>query len=158
MTIAQNELLNILNYNDKTGIFTWKNSESRKIRVGSIAGCFDKDKYIQIRINNRSYRAHRLAWLYVYGELPLGQIDHIDGNPSNNAIENLRIVSPRENNQNRKEHRNGHLVGTTYNKNAKKWQAQISINGKNISLGYYDTQKQANDAYIIKERTLNNET
>jgi hypothetical protein len=86
--------------------------------------------------------------LWIYGSFPNGVIDHIDGNPSNNRINNLRDVSARQNGQNRKEHRNGKLVGTSYNKRDSIYQARISLNGKSKNLGSFKTEIEAHEAYI----------
>ena len=75
-------------------------------------------------------------------------VDHIDGNGLNNQRINLRIVTRRKNLQNRISHRNGRLAGTTYNKHAKKWLAQILINGERKHLGYFTTEQEAHEAYM----------
>lgn len=146
--ITQKELKELLQYNENTGIFTWKISTNFKIKIGNIAGTLHKNGYIYIQIKNRLYMAHRLSWLYVYGEWPKNQIDHINGIRSDNRIENLRDVTQRENQQNYKKHRDGHLVGTTYNKQRQKWLAQITINKKPVYLGRYNTQQEAHEAYL----------
>lgn len=137
-----------LNYNEATGIFTWVNTNK-------IAGSLDKDGYIIIGLFNKRYKAHRLAWFYVYEEWPNGEIDHINGIRNDNKINNLRVVSNRENNQNRKSHRSGRLLGCTYNKRLKKWVAQIQISGKKKHLGVYNTEEEANKVYLaaLKERS-----
>jgi hypothetical protein len=98
---------------------------------------------------------HRIVWELVHGPIPNNmQIDHIDGNPLNNKISNLRIVTSRQNNQNRKIHRKGRLVGTCYIKKNNKWLAQCTINGRHFNLGYYNTETEAHEAYkkFIEER------
>jgi hypothetical protein len=118
--------------------------------VGCINGC----GYLIVGLNGKIYLLHRLAWLYVYGEFP-NVIDHINGNTLDNRIENLRNGTVRQNNQNRKKNRNGKLVGCTYNKKCKKYQAYIRIHGKFSSLGYYTTEQLAHEAYINKLKELN---
>jgi hypothetical protein len=85
-------LKHILAYNELTGIFTWKVSKSSKTVVGSIAGTLHPNGYIYIGIDGYGYRAHRLAWFYVYGKWPADQIDHINFIKTDNSINNLRDV------------------------------------------------------------------
>lgn len=146
--ITQNELKRILDYNKETGIFTWLCDRGTNKVKNKIAGCIHSNGYIYISLNKRRYFAHRLAWLYVYGEWPSNQIDHINGVKDDNRIENLRDVIPRENSQNRKKHREGHIIGTTYSKLYKKWIAQIRIKGKVNRLGSFETQQEAHEVYL----------
>jgi hypothetical protein len=75
-------------------------------------------------------------------------IDHINGNSLDNRRSNLRIVTSRENSQNKKEHRSGRLVGCSYHKKARKWQAEINIKGLSKYLGLFKTEIEANQAYM----------
>ena len=75
-------------------------------------------------------------------------IDHINGDSLDNRKSNLRIVTNRENQQNRKEHRDGKLFGCSYKKREKKWEAQIRVNGSQKSLGYFKTEYEAHQAYM----------
>lgn len=146
--LTQNELKEQLNYNVETGIFTRKVSVSPRVKVGGVAGGLNEYGYILIQVNKKDYRAHRLAWLYVYGVWPKGQIDLINGVKTDNRIGNLRDVTNRQNQQNTYKHRNGKLVGATYHKHNKKWVSQIYINGKQINLGYFNTEQEAHEAYL----------
>lgn len=97
-------LKELLRYEYETGLFYWiKSGKGRKF--GQPAGCVDNVVgYVRIGINGHLYLAHRLAWLYVYGDYPNEEqpyIDHIDGNPSDNRIENLKVSSLAENQKNR---------------------------------------------------------
>lgn len=101
--ITQEELRSILEYSPLTGEFTWlQRKVKNQVKVGDKAGTTQKDGYVQIGIDNKKYHAHRLAWLYTFGVSPREQIDHVDGNPSNNKLGNLREVSPTENQRNQK--------------------------------------------------------
>lgn len=152
--ITQKELKELLHYDENTGIFTWLVSKAKSIKIGDIAGKLQHTGYISIKINKKEYLAHRLVWLYIKGEWPKNQIDHINGIRDDNRIENLRNVTHRENHQNRIKHRDGHLVGTTYDKQRQKWKSQIQINGRQKSLGHYNTQQDAHEAYLNKLKEI----
>ena len=138
-------LRSVLHYDPETGIFTRKVRTSRRVKVGDIAGYPDGHGYLQIRVQSRLYKAHRLAWLYTYGERPKGQIDHINRNRSDNRIANLRDVSHKQNQQNsgkRHDNKSGH-TGIYWYKQSFKWRACIMHNYKLIHLGYYNTIEEA---------------
>jgi hypothetical protein len=100
--LTQEELFEILAYSPTTGLFTRKVSlASNKFKAGTIAGYTKKDGYSYITINRNVYPVHRLAWLYTYGEFPSEQIDHVDGNPLNNRLMNLRECNQKDNMCNR---------------------------------------------------------
>ena len=108
--ITYDELIKVLEYNSTTGIFIWK--ENRKaVHKGDIAGHIKNSGYVEIRVGGTTYLAHRLAWLYFYKKWPDNEIDHIDRNPTNNSISNLRDVTLTENNQNqRKPHKSNNAT------------------------------------------------
>jgi hypothetical protein len=143
--ISQNELKQLFDYNSETGVFTWLKDNYSKKLIGVKSGSLHKDGYIRIIINRKSYLAHRLAWLYVYGEWPKNQIDHINGIRSDNIINNLRDVTSSENNLNRSCHRLGKLIGCHYCKREQKWVSQITINNKQKKLGYFNTELEAHN-------------
>lgn len=104
--------------------------------------------YCDVRLKGRVERYHRIVWELLNGDIPGGmQIDHIDGDRINNNVNNLRLVTNRENHQNQVIHRNGRLFGCYYNKQSRKWQASVRVNGKKKYLGSYDTEQEAHDAY-----------
>lgn len=103
--ITHKELLERLDY--KGGVLYWKNNPERLDRwnnryAGQVAGHYRKDGYYIVNIDKKLYLAHRVIWLYVTGEWPEKDIDHIDGNPSNNVFENFRLVTSSENHKNSK--------------------------------------------------------
>nr|UVX44468.1 MAG: zinc-binding loop region of homing endonuclease [Bacteriophage sp.] len=65
--LTQDRLKELLHYNHDTGIFTWVQRASKSVRVGNSAGSKNKSGYIDIRIDKSLHKAHRLAWLYIYG-------------------------------------------------------------------------------------------
>ncbi len=151
------DLFNIkesLSYDCETGIFTWIKSY-RNQRLGKPVGCLDKDGYLSIKYGKKLYRAHRLAWWYVYGKFPDCQIDHIDGNKLNNAIKNLRDVTYAQNSQNqRKSHYDSKfgLLGVDYNKTKNRFRARIQTEGKRITLGGFSNAEDAYNAYLEAKR------
>ncbi|MBP6738768.1 MAG: HNH endonuclease [Leptospiraceae bacterium] len=159
MNIPNKEYLDLLNehlsYDVNTGIIIWKKSPGNKCKIGDAAGTLSNG-YAQIGLKGKIYRTHRIVWFLYYNSWPKNQIDHINGIRDDNRIENLREVTIRENQQNRVEHRNGALVGTYFNKKAKKWRSQIRINGEHIHLGYYKTEAEAHNSYnsFKKENNL----
>lgn len=150
--IKQCELKKILHYDPVNGVFTWivGNKYSKKPKAGDVAGCKSKG-YINISIKGIGYRAHRLAWLYIHGEWPSGVIDHINGNRSDNSISNLRDVTTKENNKNKRTQKNNKsgVTGVFWSGSAKKWSATIGHKGRVIYLGVFDSIEKA-----IKARTL----
>ena len=96
-SLSQKYLREALHYDPDTGIFTWKVATASCVKVGAEAGCVKNDGYRAIGMGGKSYKAHRLAWLYVHGEWPKEQIDHINHIRTDNRMENLRPASGGEN-------------------------------------------------------------
>ena len=110
----------------------------------------DKDGYYLVKVNGRNEYYHRVVkCLALKEDIPPGiQVDHWDGNPTNNSPENLRLVTNRENQQNRHSHRAGKLVGGYFDKPTGKWRAQIVLNGKRYHLCYRDTEQEMHESYL----------
>jgi HNH endonuclease len=155
---TQDELRAALSYDYETGVFVWIKTY-RNHNLGRVAGCLDKDGYVQIKFKKRLWRAHRLAWFYVYGVWPKMQIDHENGNRSDNSIKNLRDVNCAGNSQNRrtadKDSSTG-LLGIDYQTRWKKYRARIMINGQRMTLGGFKTKEDAHQAYLLAKRTFHN--
>lgn len=135
----------VLHYDPATGVFTWKVRTSSRVKVGDVAGCPDGHGYLCIMVGSRLYRAHRLAWLYVYGNWPEDQIDHINRNRSDNRISNLRGVTNKQNLQNASKysHNTSGHAGVSWYKRISKWQAKITHNQKDVHLGYFSVLEEA---------------
>src|SRR5882757_747966 len=146
--IVQSRLREVLHYNSKTGLWIWKISTARCRKIGEYAGSRMKDGYEIISIDGKRYMAHRLAFLYMKGAFPKQQVDHIDGDKSNNSWSNLRHASPRENKRNQPKlssNKSGYK-GVCSIRN--KWRSQIRIDdGKLLHLGNFDTPEDASVAY-----------
>jgi hypothetical protein len=149
--LSRERLQEILAYDQETGVFRWRVDLTPKTKAGSVAGSLSKSRgYIGICVNRRTYFAHRLAWLYVYGEWPAQFIDRIDGDRSNNRLSNLREASRAENQQNRRINSNNSsgLKGIYFDGCTGKWRAQIKVNGKIKRLGRFSDPSEAHAAYV----------
>lgn len=135
-----------LRYEETTGKFYWIRRVTSFRSPGEEAGSVNTDGGIIIEYCGKRWHASRLAWYFMYGAFPTLLIDHINGNRGDNRICNLREVTLRENNQNKKVHRSGRLVGT-YKRPNGKWSAKIKINLKTLHLGTYETEQEAADKY-----------
>ena len=147
--LTQAELQSQLHYNHETGIFTRLIVHSNRLKVGDIAGSKQRTGYLLIGINKKRYLSHRLAWLYVHGEFPLKDTDHINGVRDDNRIVNLREATRSENNFNvgvRKNNTSG-FKGVCFNKEMNKWRANAGLNGKKLHLGLFSTPELASQAY-----------
>lgn len=126
--------------------------------VGEVAGGIHKSSgYRRLRLGGKTCRAHRVAWLMVTGEWPKNEIDHIDGNKDNNAWHNLREVTPKLNQQNRRAPSTSNkagALGVCWHKRDKRWQAAIQVDGKNVHIGYFKSRQDAAGAYIAAKRNL----
>lgn len=153
MDISLDKLKELFEYQEDTGYFVSKVSRG-KVKKGQIMLSKKNTGHIRIIISGKHYLAHRLAWFYVHGEWPKHDIDHIDHDPSNNRIENLRDVSRKENLRNAsisKRNRSG-VTGVTWSKQHSKWEAKIQGDGKRIFIGLFsnldDAAKARKDAEI----------
>ena len=148
--LTAESLREALDYDPATGLFTWRISRSN-VHAGSRAGSDDGNGYVQIRLFRRTYRAHRLAWLYVYGVWPECMVDHKNRTRSDNRIENLRLADDSQNLQNtptRSNNRSGYR-GVYWHARAKKWAAEINAYGCQKYLGLFGTPEDAHTAYLM---------
>jgi hypothetical protein len=131
--LTQARLKELLRYDPETGVLTWRVKRWRA-KAGDVAG-WRSGRNIHICIEQKCYLAHRLAWLYVHGQFPERDIDHIDGDPLNNRIANLRECSQAENQQNRsafgsKRNTSGHN-GINWDRARGKWLVRVRAYGVN---------------------------
>jgi len=135
--LTQQHLKELLHYED--GKLYWKTKQSRKTVIGDEAGTLRKtDGYRQIMIYRKVYRTHRLIYLYHRGYMP-AKIDHIDSNPFNNTIENLRPATTSQNACNtgfRPDNTSG-AKGVTWDKNKNRWLVRVYTNGRCLNLGRF---------------------
>ncbi len=144
--ITQKLLKELFHYNLDTGIFTRKVSRGGNIK-GSVAGCVRSDGYVLIGINYENYYAHILAWLYVKGKFPEGEIDHKDTIHHHNWISNLRDVTHAGNMQNqikaRSDNKSTGELGITFRKERNKFCVRFIVDGKPKYFGDFSTLKIA---------------
>ena len=150
MALTQDLLKKLFEYRD--GELYWKVARG-PAKIGDRAGSVSSDSYRGIGLEYKQYFTHRLIFLYHYGFLPKF-LDHIDGNPLNNSIDNLREATLSQNQHNRKKSKfySGKLTtskykGVYWHKPNKKWYAQIQINEEQKHLGYFITEIEAAHAY-----------
>jgi len=147
--ITQEKLKELLSYDQTTGVFVRLVTVNNRSKVGAVVGSPDKDGYLKMGIKGKTYRLHRLAFLFVEGYIPENQVDHKNGVVTDNRWENLREVSGLCNLQNCKMSKNNKsgFNGVAWAKHAGKWRASIQINKKVIHIGLYKT---ATDAAVAR--------
>lgn len=147
--LTQERLKQLLSYDEATGVFTWRVTRTGSATSGSVAGRGSDRGYIQIMVDGRRIYAHRLAWLYVHGNFPPEEIDHINRQKDDNRIANLRPATVAQNQKNRSVNSNNASgrKGIYWYKRDNKWMAQARLNGKRHYLGVFHTAEAAADAY-----------
>lgn len=138
-----------IEYFPDTGKLMWKKSNSNKVRVGQEITHVDSYGYLGVQFQFVRWKAHRLAWYLYYGEVPEGDIDHINGDRTDNRIENLRLASRGENLRNMRVSGKGSskYKGVSWHKAAGKWSAQITLDNKKKHLGLFEEEISAALAY-----------
>jgi len=161
MELTQERLMEVVVYDPAKGTFKRKCEPSRRHPNGRVknTGTRTTKGYISIFVDGSKYLAHRLAWLYMTGDCPQDQIDHIDKNPGNNAWRNLREANNSQNQANtgvRKDNRVG-LKGAHYFSKTGQWTSRIRANGEDRFLGYFETPEQAHKAYTLAAASIHGE-
>lgn len=150
--LTQDRLKELLHYDPDTGVWRWRVSRGRVI-PGEKAGRTDANGYVGIRVERELYYAHRLAWVYMTGEWPLNQIDHINMDRADNRWCNLRAATVSQQRMNRRRqtnNRSGHK-GVYWHKAAQKWVAEVNADGKKHYLGLFECPELA--ALVCSEHT-----
>jgi hypothetical protein len=137
--ITQSNLKELVDYFDGK-LIAKTNSKCRK--AGDALSSLTDKGYLRSSVGGKSYRVHRLVFLYHHGYMPI-QVDHIDGNRMNNRIENLREATSSQNNQNRKSTSSSGVKGVVWHKQSKKWVASICVNRKSVHLGSFISIEEA---------------
>ena len=145
--ITQKLVKSLFDYDSNTGIFTRKVTVANNAKAGQILNTMGTDGYLRTSINRKPFKVHRLAWLYIYGELPTYTIDHINRIRDDNRIENLRDCKFSENSQNKKFYINNTTGYKGVVKKGNRFAAQITACGKVKHLGYFSKAEDAHKAY-----------
>jgi len=153
--LTAERLREVLSYDSETGVFCWL-KPLRNGTTGALAGGFRADGYLVIGMHGKTYRAHRLAWLFVHGCWPVADIDHINGDRADNRMGNLRAASRAENQQNRTldvKNTSG-FHGVSRYAGGKKWRARIQVDGVEQHLGTFESPEDAEEAYLAAKAAL----
>lgn len=154
--VTAEELRERFTYSKTTGAFKYRQDRGR-MKKGMRAGTVNGDGYWQMSVGGKSYKASRLAWLYVKGVWPEGQVDHKNRDRADDRWSNLRDTSHAENQQNctpvRKNNTSG-VRGVSWCSKRQRWQAHIQAEGKQRNLGVFKTIEAATVAYKAAEKVL----
>ena len=126
----------LLSYDAESGVIKWNVNKGSRVKAGDTAGYFDKSNgYVLTRVDRKKYYNHRLAWLLTYGEWPIDEIDHINGDRTDNRIVNLRPVTRSENLKNSRmsKYNSSGITGVRWGKRDRAW--LVSVSTKHV--GYY---------------------
>jgi len=157
--LDQEELKKLVHYDQETGIMLWKSREETCFQLkawnikhaGKRVGVEDTRGHLRTKLRGykRTYSIHRLAWLYVYGSFPEGQLDHINRIKTDNRIDNLRISDDTLNQHNIEMWSNNTsgVKGVHWDKSNKKWMVKIRWRGERLYLGSFENLEDAKEAY-----------
>lgn len=158
--IPTERLFEVFNVDFELGLLFWKIKSAKQIKIGKGLGWKNANGYLMVGLDYKQTMVHRIIWAMKYGVWPKNQIDHINGNKTDNRIKNLREVTNAQNCANRKKSsilsKTG-IRGVFFDKNRKKFRAQITKNGKSTHLGMFMTVEDACAAYIAASQQLHGE-
>ena len=153
--LTAQRLRELLEYNPETGQFKWRVRGGNRCKKGWFFGSVSRGYWVFF-VCGKLFFAHRLAWLYITSEWPKHHIDHINGIKADNRFTNLRDVVRSQNMENMRSARTDNLscglLGVTWAKSNELWKAQITVNRKNIHIGYFATPEDAHAAYVAEKR------
>ena len=149
-------LKELLEYNATTGVFTHRTGR-RNCKAGQMAGCKHGNGYLKISIDGKQYYAHHVAWAYANGEWPSNDIDHINGDRSDNRLVNIRLALRKENCQNlraAKSNSQTGFLGVYLVKETGKFMASLKKGRKRIRVGGFETPEKAHQCYLEMKRNF----
>ena len=149
------ELRRLYLYDMDTGVFLRRITVGQRAKAGTVPGNTNRGRR-RIRFLGKQHFASRLAWLYVYGEWPVGEVDHLNGDKSDDRISNLRDVDHATNLQNLRSARSDNVLSVmgVRSRRQGKFEARIMVSGKSIFIGSFGSEGEAGSAYIEKKREL----
>jgi len=146
--VTLQRLQDLFDYDPLSGLLTWKVKKQR-VKAGQEAGALTRSGHVRVKIDGKSYMAHRIIWLLWYGTEPAALLDHRDGDPTNNRIANLRLATKAQNGQNRPD-----ALGVCFYPATGKWRAYITHQGKTRHLGVFESLESALGARRAAMRDL----
>jgi hypothetical protein len=146
--VSAEEVQRLFHYDEATGALSWKVCLSTRAKAGRICSYSDKRGYIYVKIHKRHYMVHRVIWAVYHGAWPTNDIDHINGNPSDNRISNLRPATRSQNLCNKKlsSRNTSGIKGVNWHKKARKWRGRVILNKRYYNAGYFDDPAEAGRA------------
>jgi hypothetical protein len=151
--MINNELLSDLDYDPETGVFTWIVPKRGRVMKPLGIGRKTWKGYWRITLNGKDYKAHRLAWLFMTGEWPADQIDHINCDKLDNRWCNLRPANNSQNHMNAgpRSNNSSGVPGVSWDRWKGRWQVRITKDYKNLHIGYFDDFSAARAARVEAE-------
>jgi hypothetical protein len=148
--------MEFLSYSPETGEFRWKKRPANRVKVGDLAGSVTGQGYREIELRGIIYRCNRLAWLFMTGEWPSGEVDHANTIEGDDRFENLRDATKAQNQHNRRRNWRGtsRYKGVHFHKLTGKWGASIQVNGERRHLGLFDLEEDAAQVRILESVAL----
>lgn len=152
--VSLDEIGRLLHYSPESGALTWRLSRGG-VAAGTTAGTLNSNGYVTVCVATKLFRAHRVAWALANGSWPVGDIDHIDGDRTNNRLLNLRQASRGANMQNQRKARSNSKIGMLgVSRNRARWMSRIKVDGITHHIGTFDTPALAHEAYVQRKREL----
>lgn len=159
MTLTRERLRELMKYDPETGLFYWAKQTSNRVKAGDVVGHQEPVQgYRLIGVDGRVYKASRLAFLWMTGEMP-DFVDHINRDRVDDRWTNLRPATRQQNQCNRGKQANNTsgFKGVHFHPQSGRWRARIGIGRKQKSLGTYDTPELAHEAYTAAAKQLHGE-
>lgn len=148
-------LQELFTFDAESGFLLWVKSRGTK-RAGTVAGSINHDGYFRVGVDGALFMAHRIIWKLTRGDEPPEIVDHIDGNPANNRVENLRGAPPAENalNSRTRSDNQSRIKGVCINSRGGKWRAHLYVKGKQVRLGRFNSIDDARNAVVEARRNI----